>query len=395
MKSAIGVAVFVLLNISVAQAADVTFTSNDVIAEGDAYDNVYVYSPPPGQTTVDMTGGTIGGFLLHDTSTVNMFGGQGMGAEIHDAATLNLYDGSLLESAFVMDSGTIDFRGGAVREYGVEAYGSSSVRVSSGGMLRLFAYESSRVDISGGYIVNSMLVRNSAIVNMSGGEIGDMLYAEDSPEINMRDGKIWEVLLSGESSAVMNMSGGQMGRLLVSGTTRTDISSGVVDMLYAEAASTVNMYGSDFEYDPDAGAWQGGQLTGLWGDGASFSVDLHDDAEAGNHTYSHIVLHEIPSLLGDTDHDGDVDLADLGALAGHYGTVDGATWAMGDLDGDGDVDLTDLGLLAGNYGRGTDEPTSANFAADRAIAFSTVPEPNTMFLLGLGMFGLLRRKRGG
>jgi len=56
-------------------------------------------------------------------------------------------------------------------------------------------------------------------------------------------------------------------------------------------------------------------------------------------------------LKGDTDKDGDVDLVDLGALAGHYGMTSGATWAMGDTDGDGDVDLGDLGALAGNYGR--------------------------------------------
>ena len=52
---------------------------------------------------------------------------------------------------------------------------------------------------------------------------------------------------------------------------------------------------------------------------------------------------------GDTDHDGDADLADLGNLAGGYGLTSGATWEHGDFDGDGDIDLVDLGALAGNY----------------------------------------------
>ena len=56
-------------------------------------------------------------------------------------------------------------------------------------------------------------------------------------------------------------------------------------------------------------------------------------------------------LSGDTNVDGDVDLVDLGALAGAYGTSSGATWSVGDFDVDGDVDLVDLGALAGNYGR--------------------------------------------
>lgn len=56
--------------------------------------------------------------------------------------------------------------------------------------------------------------------------------------------------------------------------------------------------------------------------------------------------------MGDCDNDGDVDLADLAALLGHYGTTGGALDTDGDLDGDGDVDLSDLATLLGNYGSG-------------------------------------------
>ena len=55
-------------------------------------------------------------------------------------------------------------------------------------------------------------------------------------------------------------------------------------------------------------------------------------------------------ILGDLDHDGDVDLADLAQLLSNYGTTSGATYDMGDLDGDGDVDLADLATLLGQYG---------------------------------------------
>lgn len=52
---------------------------------------------------------------------------------------------------------------------------------------------------------------------------------------------------------------------------------------------------------------------------------------------------------GDLDHDGDVDLADLSQLLGHFG-ASGPTEADGDIDGDGDVDIADLAILLGNFG---------------------------------------------
>jgi hypothetical protein len=76
------------------------------------------------------------------------------------------------------------------------------------------------------------------------------------------------------------------------------------------------------------------------------------------------VSHPLSPLPGDTDHDGDVDLVDLGNLAAGYGLSSGATWEQGDFDGDGDVDLVDLGTLAGNYGHGVSAPL--DFAADAA-----------------------------
>ncbi|MBU0617824.1 MAG: hypothetical protein KKI02_08915, partial [Planctomycetes bacterium] len=57
-------------------------------------------------------------------------------------------------------------------------------------------------------------------------------------------------------------------------------------------------------------------------------------------------------ILGDLDRDGDVDLYDLAALLGAYGTCEGDPMYNpdADLDGSGCIDLADLAELLGNCG---------------------------------------------
>jgi hypothetical protein len=80
--------------------------------------------------------------------------------------------------------------------------------------------------------------------------------------------------------------------------------------------------------------------------------------------------------LGDTDLDGDVDLADLGNLATSYGLSNAAIdWVNGDFDHDDDVDLSDLGTLATFYGSG-----EAQAYADFQMLLA-VPEPQALLYL--------------
>ncbi|GMU83374.1 MAG: hypothetical protein AMXMBFR47_32440 [Planctomycetota bacterium] len=57
-----------------------------------------------------------------------------------------------------------------------------------------------------------------------------------------------------------------------------------------------------------------------------------------------------PACTGDLNGDYLVDLQDLAALLGHYGTPSGASPGDGDLDADGDVDLQDLASMLANFG---------------------------------------------
>jgi hypothetical protein len=62
------------------------------------------------------------------------------------------------------------------------------------------------------------------------------------------------------------------------------------------------------------------------------------------------------TYAGDANLDGQVDIGDLGLLAGGWQQLSGKTWFDGDFNYDGAVDIGDLGLLAGNWQLGVGNP---------------------------------------
>jgi autotransporter-associated beta strand protein len=117
------------------------------------------------------------------------------------------------------------------------------------------------------------------------------------------------------------------------------------------------------------------------------------------------------TLLGDSDLDGKVNVADLANLAGNFGKTAGQLWINGDFDYNGNVNVADLADLAGNFGK-TLANGSVGFAAAAAAApasvaagsaslaapaATAVPEPASLGLLLLGsctLFARRRRRRG-
>jgi hypothetical protein len=97
---------------------------------------------------------------------------------------------------------------------------------------------------------------------------------------------------------------------------------------------------------------------------------------------------------GDTDLDGDVDIADLGRLATSWQNFGG--WINGDFDYSGFVDVNDLGKLATNWQDGVGNPLApADLgAALKALGLPsvTIPEPTGVMLLTWGGKFLLRRR---
>jgi len=105
-----------LLLASQVQAIDVDFYSDATIDDGDVYTNVFVYDTPPDNTTVDMYGGSVAGFLTYDSSTVNIYGGEvWFGLATLNLSTINIYGGSVkCQGLIVNDSSTLNVYGGGL-----------------------------------------------------------------------------------------------------------------------------------------------------------------------------------------------------------------------------------------------------------------------------------------
>jgi hypothetical protein len=121
------------------------------------------------------------------------------------------------------------------------------------------------------------------------------------------------------------------------------------------------------------------------GTGPISPFDVNFDGSVNQADVNFEVTNILGTKFGDTDTDGDIDLADLGNLATGFGVGGEKRWSRGNFDCDNDVDLNDLGTLATNFDAGR--------AAALAQFEALVPEPTCGTLLALGCLLSGRRHR--
>ncbi len=74
-------------------------------------------------------------------------------------------------------------------------------------------------------------------------------------------------------------------------------------------------------------------------------------------------------VLGDTNFDGLVDLADLNNVRNHFGEMGNV---LGDADGNGVVDLADLNAVRNNFGAGAPSPAPPRATSRNALPVRSV-----------------------
>jgi len=155
-------------------------------------------------------------------------------------------------------------------------------------------YDDATVDMTGGEVTWGLTAYDTSTVNISGGFV--QALGGDSTKINISgtmEGDTFRII----RSSSVNMSGGTFDIMEVGTLGGAYLYNGVISD-YLLAVSTVDIYGYGFQYNPLAGDYRGGQLTGFWMDDTPFSIDLYavyNPPYGGTiDTWSHISLHEIP-----------------------------------------------------------------------------------------------------
>lgn len=134
------------------------------------------------------------------------------------------------------------------------------------------AHDLAHGTVLGGLISNRLQYYDSSSGDIYSGDV-NALYVQDNATANVYSGSYINTYIGTYGDGILNVFGGRMPDRWL---TSTD-------------SSVVNLYVRNYTWQPGAGQWGDGRITGTWQDTTSFLVDLE-----GAQTFSHIVFHNVP-----------------------------------------------------------------------------------------------------
>jgi hypothetical protein len=240
--------------------------------------------------------------------------------------------------AFASGSGSISISPGFVRAQN-DTFGNAAASASAG-------------QSSGAYDTTAWLGNN----NTSGGAaLVSLLY----PAVVHLTGSAFFNSDSGSGSTSVDLSDATHSLF---GLTLTP--SGDTNRLTSPIDQTLSLPAGNYYLTAAANA-QGSALAGF------ASGNLSPALSSAGYDITVTILSS--GLLGDANFDDTVNALDFSALASHFGTSSGATWADGDFNGDGIVNAVDFNDIAMNFGQTAGAPT--------ALGSALTPEPASGLVL--------------
>ncbi|WP_442485027.1 dockerin type I domain-containing protein [Aeoliella sp. SH292] len=313
-----------------------------------------------GESVVLRDGGMIDGYVTAIGSSLLVEGGEFRGNCL------------LIDSELVVQQGSVDF---AWASHG------SVITLAGGRVRRATSDEGGVINVAGGSLPQGVYAYSEGIVNISGGVVGHSNLLKDS---------------------VLNLSGGYVSGLAAWDTSVVNISGGSVgDGFEAYPGSIINLFGDSFAIngvpvqslslgEPFQVTQRDVTLSGILADGTPVSFELNSSGSSQDHFFSAsavvtITRVEVTRLPGDFNSDGQVNLADYTVWRDSLGQTGAGLAADG--NGDSVVDARDYAEWKENFGRSS--ASSASFEA------SKVPEPRSMAIacLLVAMVGISSRVR--
>lgn len=252
-------------------------------------------------------------------------------------------------------------------------YQNSRLTISGGQNQLIQAYDQSTVHILGGQVNWGVYAHQASTLVISGGLISRISALGEST-VDIHAGTVQEISLMGNASTTV--TGGQITTASLSDTAHLSLRNGQLSELMAYAQSQTIFYGYNF-LASEGLSIEGslvlgtGLLSGKWADGTAWEthVSAHDPSA---------LIRLAPALLGDTNFDGVVDLADYNNVVNNLGAA--GSHVLGDTNLDGVVDLADYNNVVNNLGAS-------------APGMLAVPEPAGLSLVGgVGLITLLWRR---
>jgi len=265
----------------------------------------------------------------------------------------------------------VDFNGmvGPTQSGFTAAYPDVSYQNDEGAAAVVFDNPFGTGDVAVSLTANRWKERNAINDSSPADELEDLLIDFGGPEV----GQIAELELE-------LPEGSYLVELFQHESQRNSPETALLTIEDADGTTTGIQLVSGFGTNPDAVVMSSFLVSSNGLHAVMFIIDNTDSATTGAYPINGLIIR----LPGDTDGDGDIDDADLGAAFANYtgpltpGTG-GKSGADGDTDADGDVDDADLGVAFAKY--------------TGPLAASVVPEPASAALLVLPGLLVFRRRR--